>query len=315
MGIINKVHVLIGTPASGKSTWAKNFCESTDKVWLSSDTIRKELYGSEKIQDNPQKIFSLMFERTCAALSEHRDVVYDATNLSRKRRIDLIKKIKDKFPKTLIFGELFATPYEVCLERNSARARTVPSEAMVRMYKSFEIPTTYEGFDAIFLRTDNADVGVLDERLSEAMKISQENHHHTLTIGEHCLAAQNYVVRNWKEISNDIGYYWTRCLEVAARYHDLGKIFCKTNVRPNGVIDTEYHFYNHENVGAYDFLCYADNNLFSKQMIQDIALLINLHMIPHQWREQNKKNKTQQIYGEHIWKVLLWLNKADMAAH
>lgn len=150
MGIINKVHVLIGIPASGKSTWATNFCESTDKVWLSSDIIRKELYGSEEVQDNPQKIFSLMFERTCAALSEHRDVVYDATNLARKRRIDLIKKIKDKFPKILIFGELFATPYEVCLKRNSARARTVPAKAMLRMYKSFEIPTTYEGFDAIF---------------------------------------------------------------------------------------------------------------------------------------------------------------------
>ena len=59
-------NMLIGLPGSGKSTIAQKIKDeviSLNKVEVeivSSDAIRKELYGNEEIQGDPQKVFTLM---------------------------------------------------------------------------------------------------------------------------------------------------------------------------------------------------------------------------------------------------------------
>lgn len=82
----------IGLSGSGKSTLAENqliykTTELNRKVaYLSSDEIRKELFGDENDQSHNVKVFEEMFKRTRRALIEGEDVIYDATNLSSKRR-------------------------------------------------------------------------------------------------------------------------------------------------------------------------------------------------------------------------------------
>ena len=53
--------MLIGLPGSGKSTYAKSLLDSEGKVkYCSSDEVRKQLYGDENIQCNPQTVFEYL---------------------------------------------------------------------------------------------------------------------------------------------------------------------------------------------------------------------------------------------------------------
>lgn len=51
-------YMMCGLPGSGKSTQAKKMAEKLNASIFSSDAIRKEKYGDEAIQGNPNKIFS-----------------------------------------------------------------------------------------------------------------------------------------------------------------------------------------------------------------------------------------------------------------
>ena len=62
-------------------------------VLLSSDAIRGEIYGDENCQRDPGHVFDIMHQRTIAALSQGISVIYDATNLSCKRRMNFLKSI------------------------------------------------------------------------------------------------------------------------------------------------------------------------------------------------------------------------------
>lgn len=44
---MNKLYVMVGLPASGKSTIAAEYVEQHDAVLVSSDAIRAEIYGDE----------------------------------------------------------------------------------------------------------------------------------------------------------------------------------------------------------------------------------------------------------------------------
>lgn len=45
--------LVMGLSGSGKSYWTNNVAEDEGMVILSSDALRKEFYGDERIQDNP----------------------------------------------------------------------------------------------------------------------------------------------------------------------------------------------------------------------------------------------------------------------
>lgn len=319
------IYFMIGMPASGKSTWARdciaekrnNPLEDRNAVWLSSDRIREELYGSEEEQGDPAKVFDIMYQRTCDFINKDIDVYYDATNLHRKYRMETIKKIRDKCKYVDIYAYIMATPFEICLERNSARARTIPREVMDRMYKSFDVPSIAEGFDSIFIINSPEDRGfqTCKEVLSQSCDIPHDNDHHRLTIGVHCIAARNYVTRNWEKIHNEIGYYWTSIVEEAAGMHDIGKVYCKTFVKPNGKSDGQAHFYGHDSVSAYMFLSNINQctHVFSIAARLDIALLINLHMA--RFKGEKYYEKLKALYPESVMKALKVLEDADKAAH
>lgn len=136
--------VLVGLPASGKSTLAKKICEmNPELVLIGSDQIRAELYGDEGIQGSGKEVFDLVYKRIHDALVEDKSVVYDATNLFKKSRRSVLKCIpegKDVLVKFLVCR----TPLQKCLERNAARSRVVPEEIIVRMAERMCYPTRDE---------------------------------------------------------------------------------------------------------------------------------------------------------------------------
>lgn len=59
---MNKLYMMIGLPASGKSTIAKELSESEDAVIVSSDEIRKE-FGDINDQSQNTKVFEEVEKR------------------------------------------------------------------------------------------------------------------------------------------------------------------------------------------------------------------------------------------------------------
>ena len=141
-----KFYMLIGLPGSGKSEIARQIADS-NAVVLSSDAIRKEFY-----QDDPAKIFEEMQRRTIAALKDGKNVVYDATNISRKKRKHLLSSIT--IPCEKIAYVVWAR-YETCLARDNSRNRNVGESVIRRMLLNFQPPYYDEGWDNIEFRLND----------------------------------------------------------------------------------------------------------------------------------------------------------------
>ena len=304
----------VGIPASGKSSFYKtlinerlNDPDRKEIIYVSSDAIRKEFYGNEEDQTDPAAIFKEMEDRTIRILATNTDVFYDATNLSAKRRIHFIRTINDRLRKKGIMDTyfrcfLFATPYEVCLERNSKRERVVPQYVMERMYKSFEPPHKSEGWDDIIIVTPMLKdrINYWHDFLENCNKIDQCNHHHTLTIGKHMEAARDWALEH--DYPFDV--------IVAAALHDVGKVFTKTFTDAKGKSTNEAHYFNHANTSAYDVL--VNRYSHDENFWLDIANLIVHHM--DFYNSETYLEKLKNRYGEEFFSKLNMVHIADINA-
>ena len=141
--------LLCGIPGCGKTYFGKIAEESDSYKLVSSDDIREALWGDASIQKNPKVVFSEMAARTLQALSEGYNVIYDATNIRRRDRLLILKKVKKLKPTVGTYCLIFNVPVEKCLERNRARQRQVPDEVILRMAAHMERPEYNEGWDYI----------------------------------------------------------------------------------------------------------------------------------------------------------------------
>lgn len=139
---MNKLYTMVGIPGSGKSTIANQI---PNAVVISSDAIRKELYGAEEIQGNGKQVFDLVYKRIGEELAKRNDVVFDATNLTPKAR-----KAVFRFSAEHI-AVYVRTNLDTCLTRNSARFRTVPKEIIFKMNGRLVPPSKLEGFKTIII--------------------------------------------------------------------------------------------------------------------------------------------------------------------
>ena len=175
-----------GLPASGKSTYAEKLAKETDAIVLSSDAIRWELFGDETDQSHNQKVFQELHKRTKEWLCAGRDVIYDATNISSKRRRAFLNELtKIDCIKNCV---IIATPYEQCLKNNRDRARQVPEWAIERMYRKWQTPHWFEGWDNVTIEYWDYKHFVRPVEVADSLLgFDQQNPHHTLTLGEHLL--------------------------------------------------------------------------------------------------------------------------------
>lgn len=137
-----KLYILIGLPGSGKSTYAKRHTECTV---INPDRIRKELYGSEECQEDGRRVFGIAFYRLRKAISENKDVIFDATNITRWSRKQFFKFNAE------VIAVFFNTDKEECKKRNAARSRIVPEQVIDNMASRLEIPLLEEGFSEIII--------------------------------------------------------------------------------------------------------------------------------------------------------------------
>lgn len=302
--------MLMGLVASGKSTKAKELAEEYDATIFSSDALRAELYGDVNDQTHNQELFVELHRRIKDCLRSGKSVIYDATNLYYKRRMSFLHELKNISCKKICV--LMATPYEECLLRNSKRDRKVPEHVIERMYKSIDVPWYYEGWDRICVVYSNNSYGLLgfDRDWAESMKnFDQENPHHELSLGDHCIQTRRHV----NKIQNEIGEPTGNELRHAALIHDNGKCFTKAFHNGKGEPTDIAHYFNHERVGSY-------NSLFFEMSCSElyVAVLVKWHMQPYFWeRDNNEKlhNKYRKLWGEDLYQDIMILHEADRLAH
>lgn len=250
--------ILVAPPGAGKTTYAEKLVSKNDyMVRLSSDSIREMLYGDESIQGDPSEVFSVMNKKAVEHLHNGKTVIYDATNMSRKDRAEIIH-VCPKYVKTE--AHIIWQPIEVLIERDSLRERSVGKEVIDRMLKRFQAPYYDEGFDVVLIVREGIRNAKYKIKLDTDMKIPHDNPHHTLNIYEHCLEAMLGVRGSDHE------------LMMAARYHDIGKPYVKAFVDSNGNPCEHAHYYQHQCVGAW--MSYGITN------DPKTAWLISTHMEP-----------------------------------
>lgn len=199
---------MCGLPASGKTTKAKEIVAEEGAEYVSSDEIRKELYGDESCQSNNQKVFEHYYQRMNQYLSEGKDVVIDSTNVTLKSRKRILSECKVNCVKILY---VIATPIEYCYENDSKRERQVGKEIIDKFWKSFQFPQGFEGFDSIVIIQNNHekkfDKDFFEETIKKMNDFDQKNPHHKFTLGEHCLITKKLLE---KMINNTDSFYEKR---------------------------------------------------------------------------------------------------------
>ncbi|NJN13255.1 MAG: ATP-binding protein [Richelia sp. RM1_1_1] len=149
-------HFLIGTPASGKSTFAQLLSQLGNYQIISTDDIRKQLYGDAKIQGEWFKIESIAIDRIITELKLGKSIIYDATNFKRCFRMDFLSKVNarltySELPQLNWVGWYLQTPLQTCIEWNQKRQRQVGLEIIETMHKLLQEspPISSEGFAVV----------------------------------------------------------------------------------------------------------------------------------------------------------------------
>lgn len=321
--------VTVGIPASEKTSWVNEFIEENpNKVIdiISSDKIREELFNDIEDQNHNGEVFDLMKKRTKDSLAQGHIAVYEATNISSKRRRALLKELKKYYSKAICVFKYKS--FIDCCRDNDLRNREVPICVMDRMYRNIEIPHKSEGFDEVIINWDTRTklylmnkeknkLGMTKDRfiecnsykeyinlllelgLNNCVEMPQDSKWHTLSLSKHMY----FCYKKIKEcMHNDDN------LIVASMLHDIGKPI----VRSEDEEGKYSHYYNHENVSAYEVIniLVRYTNIDTDDILE-IAWLIGNHM---KLKKDINKDKFSNIIGYNDYLRLEALDNADNSA-
>ena len=147
-----ELRVLVGPPASGKSTFIKQEIENLREEHyttcaISRDFVRQSLLTDrDGYFDKETEVFNEFVRQINEAMKLGIDVVFaDATHINPASRAKLLNRLKPD-PHTRLRFEVIDTPVEVAIKRNNQRSgfAKVPESAIKNMNKKFVIPSNKE---------------------------------------------------------------------------------------------------------------------------------------------------------------------------
>lgn len=301
--------MMIGIAGSGKSYHAARLAKESNAIIVSSDAIRGELFGDENDQNHNAQVFEEVHRRVLAALREGRNVIYDATNLSAKRRKAFLTQVPAGVFKS---AYLIATDYDLILKQNASRERKVPENVIRSMYLRLQMPRKSEGWDSITYCCNQNNKSNLISVFEPCLKFDQDNPHHSATLDEHMYRAADYVAHHAHEY--DLRGFVSATVYIAALFHDIGKPMCKTYKLWSGKVDDHAHYYGHADVGAYMIACLlkdvpeSDYNYWIT-----ILKLIQYHM--DCYADEKWLDKIEKVEGKRFRGMLELLHEGDKNGH
>jgi len=152
--------VLVGPPASGKSTWAQEYLTSMNEsvLWVSRDKIRFSIVNENEDYFSQEKlVYSSFINSIKTGLETHDTVIADATHIAAGSRKKLFKALGDSIKEVEVIAMVVKVDYKTALARNAERRgrEYVPPCVLESMYESFTIPTLEEGFNQIWIYENN----------------------------------------------------------------------------------------------------------------------------------------------------------------
>lgn len=137
------LHVLIGAPGAGKSTWTASQGAGLGAV-LSLDAARAEISGDAGDQSVTPQAVQLVTDRAMGELLACRVATIDATGAvptDRQHWLTLAQSWGG-----VPTAWVFRVPLEVCLQRNARRSpnRRVPDDVVIRMWSAIDAVTVDE---------------------------------------------------------------------------------------------------------------------------------------------------------------------------
>lgn len=143
--------ILMGVPASGKSTWAEERAVKGSIRVVSSDGIRALYFGDINDQSHNSEVWEIVYDMTDFALSMGEYVILDATHASKRVRAKSIEAGRKADARVL--GVYFPISVVEAKIRNLARDRTIPDHVIDRMARQFqdEPPSIEDGFDEFYV--------------------------------------------------------------------------------------------------------------------------------------------------------------------
>lgn len=290
----------VGLPASGKSTWARKYAEDHHNfVIVSSDEILAS-FGDINDQSHNTEVFEEMQRRTNTALKNGESVIWDATNISSKRRTNILKQL----PRNIFIYKvciLFLVPVQKCKELNQSRPRQVPEEVIDRMYYTWQTPWLFEGGDGILEHVSFLDPYTINDVLADIWGFNQQNKHHKETLDIHLIKTIDLMKNTYPSMI------------MAGLLHDWGKPETQVFTDSHENITKDAYYPHHENVGAYKTLFYVGNGLSQFELIH-VSALITWHMLPFSWKTSEDYEKAKKKFGEEFYNELIDLHQADIAA-
>lgn len=126
-----------GLPASGKSTWAKQYLDDNPGTKrVNKDDLRAMLDNGKWSKRNEQTVLSIRDEIIGACLFNGDSIIVDDTNLAPKHENDL-RAIANAYKAEFIIQDFTHVPLEECLKRDKGRQNPVGEAVILRMYNDF----------------------------------------------------------------------------------------------------------------------------------------------------------------------------------
>jgi putative nucleotidyltransferase with HDIG domain len=272
------------------------------------------------------ELFQELHSRAHEYLKKGWDIIIDATNISQKRRISLVKDYKD-FKRVCILLEV---PYNLCLVRDYRRERRVGEKVLKDTYLKFQISAYFEGWDDIMVYpkrevtehmeyvTRNLEEFLNEEHSFEELfyylsdykifndieNLSHDSTYHHLSVGRHTYHAFKYVKEHYDGEDK-------KALMWAALLHDIGKKFTK-NFKDGSMYA---NFICHENVSAYLALEFLRSLAYDDSFCLYVSSLVNLHMrLPWDAEYGTVDRNLLDMVGNDMYERLVFLREADESA-
>ena len=160
-----KLIILVGLPAAGKTKYAKEYIKKNDNtVIVSSDRIREDM-AELKINCNDERaIYQEMQHRVKKSLSYGKNVIVNATNLKIKYRepyIHLARKINKD---VVVEAHVILTDIDECAETDKIK-KQLGLGFLKKCMGEFQMPLYREGYSNIFYHFTSTKAITLEEEM------------------------------------------------------------------------------------------------------------------------------------------------------
>lgn len=134
---MQKIIMLKGLPASGKSTWAKEkINENSNYIRINKDDIRESITG--KWTSKKEKIvISIRNSLIKTGISLGKNVIIDDTNLNPKHEQSLKTLAQELGVEFEVNDSFLKVPVEECVERDIKRDKSVGYKVIYKMYYDY----------------------------------------------------------------------------------------------------------------------------------------------------------------------------------